>query len=292
MEPEKYAIENMGEQIRRGGSTKDKYTTMDKWTHDRFVELVNNHDEELAAMGSRLPANFRIWNLKLQRRGSRSSNRSKKNNEICVGERNRDNMEETHAAAEKFRLHTQPSYRQGFCPQHRPNSTNRRTTEPSQSKEKVVLVVKDMKGHAFVYRTICYDPIRKTTSNGFHLSARGKWKFDKNQSTSRNMSRPQKRHMIHNHFCLDEAGITNGPLVLVFPYTVEFEARYWSGKITGHSSFDRIKCDQRPLEPQRWYRPTLGTFHAKLSDRWEVINSLKGNQSFGEDRRIVINISV
>ncbi|GFV79045.1 HTH CENPB-type domain-containing protein [Trichonephila clavipes] len=33
------------EQIRRGGSTKDKYTTIDKWTHDRFVDARQSNQQ-------------------------------------------------------------------------------------------------------------------------------------------------------------------------------------------------------------------------------------------------------
>ncbi|GFT73861.1 hypothetical protein TNCV_1353281 [Trichonephila clavipes] len=66
------------EQIRRGGSTKDKYTTIDKWTHDRFVEARQSNQQvttrNLQQWALAAASHFRIWNLKLQRRGSRSSN--------------------------------------------------------------------------------------------------------------------------------------------------------------------------------------------------------------------------
>ncbi|GFT73864.1 hypothetical protein TNCV_1353291 [Trichonephila clavipes] len=94
-------------------------------------------------------------------------------------------MEETHAAAEKFRLHTRaliPNYDKDFVLKHRSNSanTNRRTTEPSQSKDRKVVLVKrkDMNKVTHSYTAQYYDPIRKTTSNGFHLSARANGNFE------------------------------------------------------------------------------------------------------------------
>ncbi|GFU29017.1 HTH CENPB-type domain-containing protein [Trichonephila clavipes] len=215
------------EKIRRGGSTKDKYTTIDKWTHDRFVEArqsnqqvtTRNLQQWALAAASQFPdLEFKAsetW-VKIFKRKHRI--RQRKITKF-VSERETATMEETHAAAEKFRLHTRaliPNYDKDFvlytdqtgCQYQ---STYNRTLAEQGSK--VVLVKrKDMNkvthsytaqyvmtlsgkllptvficlqeangnfgpGHAFVYRTICYDPIRKTTSNGFHLSARGKWKL-------------------------------------------------------------------------------------------------------------------
>ncbi|GFT04461.1 HTH CENPB-type domain-containing protein [Trichonephila clavipes] len=102
------------EQIRRGGSTKDKYTTIDKWTHDRFVEARQSNQQvttrnlqqwDLAAASQFPDLEFKAseaW-VKIFKRKHRI--RQRKITKF-VSERKTATMEETHAAAEKFRLHT------------------------------------------------------------------------------------------------------------------------------------------------------------------------------------------
>ncbi|GFW40918.1 HTH CENPB-type domain-containing protein [Trichonephila clavipes] len=113
------------EQIRRGGSTKDKYTTIDKWTHDRFVEArqsnqqvtTRNLQQWALAAASQFPdLEFKAseaW-VKIFKRKHRI--RQRKITKF-VSERETATMEETHAAAEKFRLHTRaliPNYDKDF----------------------------------------------------------------------------------------------------------------------------------------------------------------------------------
>ncbi|GFX69086.1 HTH CENPB-type domain-containing protein [Trichonephila clavipes] len=102
------------EQIRRGRSTKDKYTTIDKWTHDRFVEArqsnqqvtTRNLQQWALAAASQFPdLEFKAseaW-VKIFKRKHRI--RQRKITKF-VPERETATMEETHAAAEKFRLRT------------------------------------------------------------------------------------------------------------------------------------------------------------------------------------------
>ncbi|GFX83605.1 HTH CENPB-type domain-containing protein [Trichonephila clavipes] len=112
------------EQIRRGGSTKDKYT-IDKWTHDRFVEArqynqqvtTRNLQQWALAAASQFPdLEFKAseaW-VKIFKRKHRIRQRKITK---CVSERETATMEETHAAAEKFRLHTRaliPNYDKDF----------------------------------------------------------------------------------------------------------------------------------------------------------------------------------
>ncbi|GFX55703.1 HTH CENPB-type domain-containing protein [Trichonephila clavipes] len=138
------------EQIRRGGSTKDKYTTIDKWTHDRFVEArqsnqqvtTRNLQQWALAAASQFPnLEFKAseaW-VKIFKRKHRI--RQRKITKFVL-ERETATMEETHAAAEKFRLHTRaliPNYDKDFdlnTDQTGGANTNRRTTEPSQSKDR------------------------------------------------------------------------------------------------------------------------------------------------------------
>ncbi|GFW49552.1 HTH CENPB-type domain-containing protein [Trichonephila clavipes] len=113
------------EQIRRGGSTKDKYTTIDKLTHDSFVEArqsnqqvtTRNLQQWALAAASQFPdLEFKAseaW-VKIFKRKHRIRQR-----EITkfVSERETATMEETHAAAEKFRLHIRaliPNYDKDF----------------------------------------------------------------------------------------------------------------------------------------------------------------------------------
>ncbi|GFV02773.1 HTH CENPB-type domain-containing protein [Trichonephila clavipes] len=113
------------EQIRRGGSTKDKYTTIDKWTHDRFVEARQSNQQvttrnlqqwALAAACQFPDLEFKAseaW-VKIFKRKHRI--RQRKITKF-VSERETATMEETHAAAEKFRLHTRaliPNYDKDF----------------------------------------------------------------------------------------------------------------------------------------------------------------------------------
>ncbi|GFY20562.1 HTH CENPB-type domain-containing protein [Trichonephila clavipes] len=112
------------EQIRRGGSTKYKYT-IDKWTHDRFVEArqsnqqvtTRNLQQWALAAASQFPdLEFKAseaW-VKIFKRKHRI--RQRKITKF-VSERETATMEETHAAAEKFRLHTRaliPNYDKDF----------------------------------------------------------------------------------------------------------------------------------------------------------------------------------
>ncbi|GFW78911.1 HTH CENPB-type domain-containing protein [Trichonephila clavipes] len=86
------------EQIRRGGSTKDKYTTIDKWTHDRFVEARQSNQQVTTR-------NLQQWALAA---ASQFPDLEFKASEA---------WEETHAAAEKFRLNTRaliPNYDKDF----------------------------------------------------------------------------------------------------------------------------------------------------------------------------------
>ncbi|GFT84725.1 HTH CENPB-type domain-containing protein [Trichonephila clavipes] len=113
------------EQIRRGGSTKDKYTTIDKWTHDRFVKArqsnqqvtTRNLQQWALAAASQFPdLEFKAseaW-VKIFKRKHRIRQRKITK---CVSERETATMEGTPAAAEKFRLHTRaliPNYDKDF----------------------------------------------------------------------------------------------------------------------------------------------------------------------------------
>ncbi|GFT57299.1 HTH CENPB-type domain-containing protein [Trichonephila clavipes] len=103
----------------RNGSTKDKYTTIDKWTHDRFVEArqsnqqvtTRNLQQWALAAASQFPdLEFKAseaW-VKIFKRKHRI--RQRKITKF-VSERETATMEETHAAAEKFVSIHEPSSR-------------------------------------------------------------------------------------------------------------------------------------------------------------------------------------
>ncbi|GFV37283.1 HTH CENPB-type domain-containing protein, partial [Trichonephila clavipes] len=116
----------------RGGSTKDKYTTIDKWTHDRFVEArqsnqqvtTRNLQQWALAAASQFPGfEFKASEAWVKIFKRKTPNSTKKITKF-VSERETATMERPMLLQKSFYLHTRaPSsnYDKRFCPQHQPN---------------------------------------------------------------------------------------------------------------------------------------------------------------------------
>ncbi|GFV99960.1 nucleolar pre-ribosomal-associated protein 1 [Trichonephila clavipes] len=73
------------------------------------------------------------------------------------------------------------------------------------------------------------------------------------------MSCPSKPHMMQNNFCLEVAGITIWPLVLVTSHAVDFETGDWHGNCAGDLS---VGCTKESLSGLiNEYQAYLGTQH-------------------------------
>lgn len=113
------------EQIRNGGTTKDKYNTIDSWVNDRFTEArqcnqqvtTRNLQQWALAAASQFPdLKFKAGHTWVEQFKARHKIRQRKITKF-VSERETVTMEETLAAAENFRVQARaliPNYDQDF----------------------------------------------------------------------------------------------------------------------------------------------------------------------------------